>query len=73
MVFQITSAGGLLTSAADNNQNWDNHLELPNHIAPLMSTLPPMQKEDLVYYSDKKDVFVAEWTRFIDHGQLIQV
>ena len=32
-----------------------------------------MHKEDLVYYSDKGDVFIAEWSRFVDHGQLIEV
>ena len=32
-----------------------------------------MHKEDLVYYSDKGDVFIAEWNRFVDHGQLIEV
>ena len=69
----LTSAGGVLTSAHDNNQNWADHIELPNHIAPFLFSLPPMQKHDLVYFKDLGDSFVIQWTRFINHGRLLEI
>ena len=68
-----TSAGGVLTSAHDNNQNWADHIELPNHIAPFLFSLPPMQKHDLVYFKELGDSFVIQWTRFINHGRLLEI
>ena len=69
----LISAGGVLTSAHDNNQNWADHIELPNHIAPFLFSLPPMQKHDLVYFKELGDSFVIQWTRFINHGRLLEI
>lgn len=68
----VSSAGGILTSQTPELKNDKDHLELPNHIAPFLCSLPPDVENDQVYYREDPDqeVFIAQWSRHVNPDHL---
>ena len=48
----LSSAGGILTSLDEDIWSEDASMEMPNHIAPFLTNMPPDQWNDEVYYRD---------------------
>ena len=59
----ISSSGAILTG------NKDDEIDLPNHIAPFLSNLPPSEEDEVIYTNDGKNahlpsptyIFVKAW------------
>ena len=48
----ISSSGAILTG------NKDDEIDLPNHIAPFLSNLPPSENDEVIYTNDGKNANV---------------
>ena len=52
----ISSSGAILTG------NKDAEIDLPNHIAPFLSFLPPSEDDEIIYTNDGK-IFILPLSR----------